>query len=133
MRRRKYRVLRFAREYKKNSESTRGNLVTNPSSFVIVLSTVPADQDPTLLATTLVEEHLAACVNVLSPMRSIYRWEGKVEQATEHQLVIKTTAVRVEAVTARLASLHPYDVPEVLVLSVAAGAESYLQWLQANA
>jgi periplasmic divalent cation tolerance protein len=70
---------------------------------------------------------------VLPPMRSIYRWEGKVEQASEHQLVIKTRAERVEAVKARLASLHPYDVPEVLVLSIAGGADSYLQWIQANA
>ena len=107
--------------------------MTNSSSFVIVLSTFPADQDPTLLARTLVEERLAACVNVLPPMRSIYRWEGKVEEARECQLIIKTTAGRVEAVTARVASLHPYDVPEVLVLPIAAGADSYLQWLQANA
>jgi periplasmic divalent cation tolerance protein len=111
----------------------RGNDVTNPSAFVIVLSTFPANQDPALLATTLVEERLAACVNVLPPMRSIYRWEGKVEEAQECQLIIKTTAARVEAVTARVASLHPYDVPEVLVLPIAAGADSYLQWLQANA
>jgi periplasmic divalent cation tolerance protein len=107
--------------------------VSEPSSFVIVLSTFPADQDPTALATALVDEQLAACVNVLPPMRSIYRWEGKVEQASEHQLVIKTRAERVEAVKARLASLHPYEVPEVLVLSIAGGADSYLQWLYANA
>jgi periplasmic divalent cation tolerance protein len=107
--------------------------VPESSSFVIVLSTFPADQDPIPLATALVDEHLAACVNVLPPMRSIYRWEGKVEQASEHQLVIKTRAERVEAVKARLASLHPYDVPEVLVLSIAGGADSYLQWIQANA
>ena len=99
------------------------------SSFVIVLSTFPADQDPTLLATTLVEERLAACVNVLPPMRSIYRWEGKVEQATEHQLVIKTTAARMEAVKSRLASLHPYDTPEVLVVPVSDGATDYLNWI----
>jgi periplasmic divalent cation tolerance protein len=107
--------------------------VPESSSFVIVLSTFPADQDPIPLATALVDEHLAACVNVLPPMSSIYRWEGKVEQASEHQLVIKTRAERVEAVKARLASLHPYDVPEVLVLSIAGGADSYLQWIQANA
>lgn len=103
------------------------------SSFVIVLSTFPADQDPMPLASTLVDERLAACVNVLPAMRSIYRWEGKVEQAAEHQLIIKTRADRVDAVTARLTSLHPYDVPEVLVLSVAGGADSYLQWIYASA
>ena len=104
-----------------------------PASFVIVLVTFPADQNPMPLATTLVEEHLAACVNVLPPMQSVYRWEGNVEQATEHQLVIKTRAERVEAITSRIASLHPYAVPELLVLNVAGGAERYLEWLQANA
>ena len=103
------------------------------SSFVIVLTTFPTEQDPTTLATALVAEHLAACVNVLPPMTSVYRWEGKVEHASEHQLVIKTRADRVEKVKARIASLHPYEVPEVLVLSIAGGADSYLAWLQANA
>ena len=103
------------------------------SSFVIVLTTFPADQDPTPLATALVEERLAACVNVLPPMRSIYRWEGKVEDAAEHQLVIKTRGERVEAVKSRLATLHPYEVPEMLVISVAGGAEAYLAWIQASA
>jgi periplasmic divalent cation tolerance protein len=104
-----------------------------PSSFVIVLTTLPASQDPTELATALIDERLAACVNVLPPMTSIYRWKDQIEQAPEHQLVIKTRADRVEAVKARVASLHPYDVPEILVLSVADGAESYLAWIQANA
>jgi periplasmic divalent cation tolerance protein len=99
----------------------------------IVLSTFPGDRDASALARTLVEERLAACVNVLPPMTSIYRWEGGVEQATEHQLVIKTTAARIESLKARLAELHPYDVPEVLVLSVADGAASYLEWLDASA
>ena len=103
------------------------------SSFVIVLTTFPAGQDPTPLATALVDEHLAACVNVLPAMQSIYRWEGKVERATEHQLVIKTRRERVEALKTRLAALHPYDVPEVLVLPVIDGAGSYLAWIQASA
>jgi periplasmic divalent cation tolerance protein len=100
---------------------------------VIVLTTFPTDQDPTAFATALVDERLAACVNVLPPMTSIYRWDGRVERAAEHQLVIKTKSDRVEAVKARLTSLHPYDVPELLVLSVADGAERYLAWIQANA
>lgn len=111
----------------------KGNFVTDATAVVIVLSTFPADRDPTPLATTLVNEHLAACVNVLPPMRSIYRWQGSVEEATEHQLVIKTRAERVEAVKARLTALHPYEVPEVLVVTVADGADAYLRWLYANA
>ena len=100
---------------------------------VIVLSTFPADQDASTLARTLVEERLAACVNVLPPMASIYRWEGAIEQATEHQLVIKTSASRVSELKARIAELHPYEVPEVLVLPVADGAAAYLQWVYESA
>jgi periplasmic divalent cation tolerance protein len=100
---------------------------------VIVLSTFPADQDAAALAHALVEERLAACVNVLPPMTSIYRWEGAVERASEHQLVMKTTAGRVEALKARIAELHPYDVPEILVLSVTDGAASYLKWVHDSA
>jgi periplasmic divalent cation tolerance protein len=98
---------------------------------VIVLTTLPADQDPLPLARTLVEEQLVACVNVLPPMQSVYRWEGKVEQAMEHQVVMKTTRDRVEALEARLRDLHPYDVPELLVLPVVDGGEPYLKWLAA--
>jgi periplasmic divalent cation tolerance protein len=107
--------------------------VTEPSSFVIVLTTFPADRDPLPLAARLVEEQLVACVNVLPAMTSVYRWEGKIEQATEHQLVMKTTQRQVEALKARLKTLHPYDVPELLVLTVADGDQSYLQWVQDNA
>lgn len=98
-------------------------------SFVIVLTTVPAEGDADALARALVDERLAACVNVLPPMSSIYRWEGTVEQASERQLIVKTTAARVEGVKRRINQLHPYDVPELLVLTVRDGAASYLQWL----
>ena len=103
------------------------------SSFVIVFTTLPADHDADLVAHTLVSERLAACVNVLAPMRSIYRWEGKVEEASERQLIIKTTSARVEALKTRLSSLHPYDVPEFLVLAVSGGSEAYLRWLAESA
>ena len=100
---------------------------------VLVLTTLGADADAAALARTLVEERLAACVNVLPPMRSIYRWQGAVEQAAEHQLVIKTTAARVEALKARLADLHPYDLPELLVIAVADGGDRYLRWIADSA
>ena len=96
---------------------------------VIVLVTYPTDHDPLPLARALVDERLVACVNVLPPMQSVYRWDGKVEQAAEHQLVMKTTRERVEALTARLVELHPYAVPEVLVVPVDDGGEAYLKWL----
>lgn len=104
-----------------------------PSSFVIVLTTFPADGDARALARTLVDERLAACVNVLPPMESIYRWQGAVEEARERQLVVKTTTARVAALEARIGELHPYDVPELLVLSVVDGAADYLEWLAAAA
>ena len=100
-----------------------------PSSVVIVLTTFPTDQDPQPFARALVGESLAACVNVLPPMQSIYRWQGRVEQAGEHQLVIKTSGTRLQALKARLADLHPYDVPELLVIPVADGGEEYLRWV----
>ena len=101
-------------------------------SAVIVLSTFPADQDPGPLARTLVEERLAACVNVLPPMQSTYRWKGKVEHAAERQLVIKSTPGRAKALKARLLELHPYDIPEVLILPVASGSRDYLEWIAAS-
>ena len=127
-------------EYRALRESTRTfprvqeeKTVPESSSFVIVLTTMPSDRSPDTLAATLVEERLAACVNILPAMQSLYRWEGRVERASEHQLVIKTRMERVEALTARLTSLHPYEVPEVLVLPIRGGATSYLDWIQANA
>jgi len=97
-------------------------------SAVIVLTTLGADADATALARTLVDEHLAACVNVLPSMRSFYRWKGKVEEEREQQLLIKTSAARLDALKVRLAALHPYETPELLVLD-AAGSEAYLAWL----
>ena len=95
---------------------------------VVVLTTIGADADAAALARTLVEERLAACVNVLAPMSSLYRWKGQIEQEREQQLLIKTTAGRVAALEARLRALHPYEVPEFLVIQ-ADGSAAYVQWL----
>ena len=105
--------------------------MTEPSSFVIMLTTIPADGDWVALARTLVDERLAACVSGFEPMRSIYRWEEAVTEARERQLIIKTTAAAVPALQSRLAALHPYDVPECLVLPVA-GSDAYLGWIAAS-
>jgi len=96
---------------------------------VIVLTTVGAAFDATRLAPTLVDEHLAACVNVLPPMQSIYRWQGQVHVDDERQLVIKTSSDRVEALQFRVRALHPYELPEFLVIDVAGGSQAYLAWL----
>ena len=98
---------------------------------VIVLTTVGTAFDVALLARTLVDEHLAACVNVLPPMQSIYRWQGQVHVDDERQLVIKTSSDRLEALQLRLTALHPYELPEFLVVEVDRGSQAYLEWLGA--
>jgi periplasmic divalent cation tolerance protein len=97
---------------------------------VIVLTTWPVATDPASFAATIVNERLAACVNLLPPMESVFRWEGAVDRAAERQVIIKTARARVPALLARVKSLHPYEVPELLVLSVAGGSEAYLEWIR---
>jgi periplasmic divalent cation tolerance protein len=99
------------------------------ADIVIVLTTAPDDDRAESWARTLVEERLAACVNVHGPMVSFYRWKGIVERDTERQVVIKTTRERVAALRVRLAELHSYDLPEFVVLSVLDGSEEYLKWV----
>ncbi len=99
---------------------------------VVVLTTWPADRDAAPLAATLVEERLAACVNLLPEMESIYTWQGRIERTAERQVIIKTTETRVAELVDRLGALHPYDVPEVLVVRVSDGAPAYLAWLRTS-
>lgn len=96
---------------------------------VIVLTTFPADGDAEAFATALVEERLAACVNLLPPMQSIYRWEGGIERDTERQVVVKTSRERIAALWDRVRDLHPYDVPEFIVLPIVDGNDAYLHWV----
>lgn len=96
----------------------------------IVLTTIGIEADAAGLARALVDERLAACVNILPPMTSVYRWKGTIEQEPEHQILIKTTADRVDALQTRLRQLHPYEVPEFLVLEVSSGAAAYLAWVR---
>ena len=104
----------------------------DPVEAALILTTLGADADAGRLARMLVEERLAACVAVLPPMTSTYRWKEGVEQAREQQLVIKTTADRVAAVEARLRQVHPYEVPEFLVLKADSGSDAYLRWMRAS-
>jgi periplasmic divalent cation tolerance protein len=101
----------------------------NETDYVIVLTTLPTDADATRFAQTLVEARLAACVNLLPVMESVYRWEGNVEQERERQLVIKTSRSRMAALWERVRELHPYDVPEFVVLPIVDGNDTYLRWL----
>lgn len=96
---------------------------------VLVLTTIGADADGPALARTLVEEHLAACVNVLPVMTSVYCWKGQVEQDREQQLVIKTTADQLGPLEARVRELHTYELPEFLVIAADGGSAAYLAWV----
>jgi periplasmic divalent cation tolerance protein len=96
---------------------------------VIVLSAVGAPPDAQKIARTLVEERLAACVNVVPGVVSVYRWKGVVEKEDELLLVIKTIGERVEHLKARLLELHPYELPEVVVIPIGGGHGAYLDWI----
>ena len=99
---------------------------------VVVLTTLGEATDAAAFARLLVNDRLAACVNVLAPMTSLYRWKGAIEQDREQQLIIKTTRDCVPALQARFHELHPYELPEFVVLSAEASA-AYLDWLHESA
>ena len=99
------------------------------SSPVIVLTTLSAGADAAPFARTLVEQRLAACVNILPPMTSVYRWKGTIEEDSEQQLLIKTTADRVAALQAHFNTVHPYEIAEFLVVPISEGSPAYLRWL----
>jgi periplasmic divalent cation tolerance protein len=96
----------------------------------IVLTTAGSEDEARKIAHQLVENRLAACVNVIPQIESIYRWEGKVESSREWLLVIKTTAARSTEVCQKICELHSYEVPECVVLSIEAGSSPYLQWVE---
>ena len=99
------------------------------AEYVIVLTTLPADFESQTFGRTLVDERLAACVNLLPPMESVYRWEGQVEHDTERQVIIKTSRERVAALWERIRELHPYETPEFVVLPIQDGSDAYLRWI----
>ena len=99
---------------------------------MVVWTTFPGDGDPAAFSQTLVSERLAACVTTQGGLRSVYRWRDGVEAATEYQLTIKTTVDRVVELERRVGELHPYDVPEFLVLPVNGGSATYLEWVGAS-
>ena len=103
--------------------------IVHSTDVVIVLTTVRDDAGCEALARTLVDERLAACVNIHAPMVSVYRWKGKVECDPERQLAIKTTRGCLPALEARMKALHAYELPELLVLPVESGSAACLDWV----
>lgn len=100
-----------------------------PDEVVVVLVTAGSADEAARIGRALVEERLAACANVVGPIRSIYRWKGAVEDEAEHLLLLKARAADVPALETRVRALHGYEVPEVLALPVRAGSAAYLAWL----
>ena len=100
-----------------------------PTDVSLVLVTAPPGDPAAALARQVVEEGLAACVNLVPGIRSIYRWQGRIEDESETLLVIKTRSEGVEALRARIVELHPYSVPEVIAIPVAEGHAPYLAWV----
>jgi periplasmic divalent cation tolerance protein len=101
-----------------------------PTQFRLVLVTCPTLPEARKISRSLLQKHLAACVNIqISPVESIYRWKGKIETAREHLLLIKTTARRLKSLEREVLRFHSYETPEFLVLPVSAGSRSYLRWL----
>jgi len=95
----------------------------------VLLSTAGSESEANAIAQALVERKLAACVNVVGPIRSVYRWKGEVENATEFLLIIKTTAQLFEAVHQAIRELHSYELPECIQLPLEAGSSAYLDWI----
>ena len=102
------------------------------NDYVQVMTTTDRRDHADALAGELVEARLAACVQVLGPIGSHYRWEGRVEQAEEWLLVAKTTAERLDAVVSAIATRHHYDVPEITATPIVGGSPAYLDWIRAS-
>jgi periplasmic divalent cation tolerance protein len=96
---------------------------------VLLLTNAPDRETAVTIARLLVEKRLAACVNMLAGSHSVYRWNGRVEEAEEIPLLIKTTAARYTEVEEAIRTMHPYDLPELIVLSISDGLPSYLDWI----
>jgi|SRR5690349_12116104 periplasmic divalent cation tolerance protein len=96
---------------------------------LLVLTNLPDRAAAEKLAETLIEQKLAACVNILAPCRSVYRWKGAVQHDEEHPLLVKTTAARYAALEAAIRAGHPYELPEIIAVPVERGLPAYLQWV----
>ena len=100
-----------------------------PAAACLVITNLPDRDSAGRLAHALIEKRLAACINVLSPCRSVYRWQGKTEDAEEFPMLIKTTVERYAELEAAIRAGHPYELPEIIAVPLAAGLPAYLEWV----
>jgi periplasmic divalent cation tolerance protein len=115
------------------SQMTTGPLIVNSRFYMtdkrIVLTTAGSEEEAQKIARHLVEDRLAACVNIVPQIISVYRWEGNVEEAREWLLVVKTTAAAFVQVREAIAEIHSYELPECICLNIEDGSNDYLQWV----
>lgn len=101
-------------------------------NYVVVFVTVPSKKAGIKIANTIVKDKLAACVNVLGGLTSIYRWKDKIEKSPEALMIIKTEHVKFETLAKKIQSLHPYTVPEIIALPITKGNKKYLNWISSS-
>lgn len=99
---------------------------------LLVLTNLPDRAAAERLAELLVEKKLAACVNILAPCRSVYRWKGAVQHDEEHPVLVKTTAARYAELEAGIRAAHPYELPEIIAVPIGRGLPAYLQWVDSE-
>ena len=104
-------------------------MAVRKSPDIVVFVTTANEENAAAIGRALVEERLAACANLVGPIRSIYRWQDTVEDAAEHLLIIKTRARLYAALEARIKQLHPYQVPEIIAVKIEKGSAQYLDWI----
>lgn len=103
--------------------------MNSEAQFQLVLTTCPDTESASLIARTLVESGAAACVNVLSGVESVYKWQGKITTAREHLLIVKAPSRNYAAIEALIRKRHPYELPEIVAVPIARGLDTYLRWL----
>jgi periplasmic divalent cation tolerance protein len=106
--------------------------MTQADDVLLVLTTLPDRETAETVATALINDKVAACINILGACTSVYLWQGAVEKAAEVPLLIKTTRARYAALEAAILRLHPYELPEVMAVPLAQGLPGYLQWVAAE-
>ncbi|MBT9495790.1 MULTISPECIES: divalent-cation tolerance protein CutA [Zoogloea] len=106
--------------------------MTSTDEILLVLTSLPDADSAQRIARLLVEQHLAACVNILAPCTSVYRWQDNIETATEVPLLIKTSLLCYPALQAALTEAHPYELPEIIAVPIHKGLPAYLSWVGAE-